>query len=65
VDNLPIGLYNYTITVEDVSDNTSSDTVLVTVRAETFCTKPIALIVTIGSGGVIAVVIVFIVRSKS
>jgi len=65
LDGLAIGSYNYEITVSDNSNNTSSDSVLVTVVPSVFnFGDPMILIISIGSIGVIIVVIVLIVREN-
>jgi len=66
LDGLAIGSYNYEITVSDSSNNTSSDSVFVTVVPSVFnFGDPMILIISIGSIGIIIVVIVLIVRNNN
>ncbi|TFG95494.1 hypothetical protein E4H12_13125 [Candidatus Thorarchaeota archaeon] len=65
LDGLALGSYNFTLTVEDISNNTSADTVqVVVIPGGIDFGDPMVIIITIGSIGAVVVLIVLIIRVK-
>ena len=64
LDGLTLGVHNFTLMVTNLGGNSASDSVIVTVVSDFNLTQTLVLVISIGSLGVIVVVIVLFVKRK-
>jgi len=64
VENLEIGVYNFTMEVVDTSNNRAADTVMVTVTAGILGLDPTTLLLLAGVGVVIVAVVILVLKKR-
>ena len=64
VEDLEIGVYNFTMEVVDTSSNRASDTVMVTVTAGTAGFDPTTLLLIAGVGVVVLVIVILLLKKR-